>query len=451
MTLRGRILKVGAAKSLEIALVTVVRFVSVPLFLHAWGAELYGEWLVLYSFLVYLTLGNLGFSQAAANEMTMSVASGDRPQASITYQSTLVLTVLISVFILSASVLVTYTLPLHAWLRFSHISTATLRVVVLLFVGYVIASFMIRLILAAYRCEGVYHRGLLYVNSGLLLEFLALTVVLLAQGSVTLVATSMIIIRWLTVLGMARDTQRLFPWLRLRINDARKTEFQRLLGPSLSFAAFPAGSTLINQGAIMAIAAQLGPVAVVLFSSLRSLTNLVTRLFELVNQPLFPEASMAWAGNDLSLLRKLHRISCRASLWLGITSVLGLLTVGPWIFRIWTRGAIPLPISLLWGFVLVMLLRSLWYTSFVIPSAINKHRRLTLAYLIAAAIGLAVSAALVSMSLVGVLAGFILVELTMIAMVIPQSLRLTQDTTRAFLLYIAHPPSPLTLIRTRWR
>jgi len=44
-----RILKVGAAKSLEMAIVTVVRFFSVPLFLHAWTTEMYGEWLILYS------------------------------------------------------------------------------------------------------------------------------------------------------------------------------------------------------------------------------------------------------------------------------------------------------------------------------------------------------------------------------------------------------------------
>jgi hypothetical protein len=49
VSIRSRILKVGAAKSLEMVIVTVVRFFSVPLFLHAWSTELYGEWLILYS------------------------------------------------------------------------------------------------------------------------------------------------------------------------------------------------------------------------------------------------------------------------------------------------------------------------------------------------------------------------------------------------------------------
>jgi hypothetical protein len=48
-------------------IVTLVRFVSVPLFLHAWTTEMYGEWLILYSLLAYFSLGNLGFAQAAAN------------------------------------------------------------------------------------------------------------------------------------------------------------------------------------------------------------------------------------------------------------------------------------------------------------------------------------------------------------------------------------------------
>jgi hypothetical protein len=66
MSITSRILKVGAAKSLEMAIVTLVRFVSVPLFLHAWTTEMYGEWLILYSLLAYFSLGNLGFAQAGS-------------------------------------------------------------------------------------------------------------------------------------------------------------------------------------------------------------------------------------------------------------------------------------------------------------------------------------------------------------------------------------------------
>jgi len=61
------------------AIVTLVRFVSVPLFLHAWSTEMYGEWLILYSLPAYFSLGNLGFAQAAANATGFDAR--DRPWA----------------------------------------------------------------------------------------------------------------------------------------------------------------------------------------------------------------------------------------------------------------------------------------------------------------------------------------------------------------------------------
>jgi len=431
------------------AIVTLVRFFSVPLFLHAWSPEMYGEWLILYSLLSYFSLGNLGFSQAAANEMTMFVARGERDRALATYQSTFVVIALISVALVGLAGLVGWALPWERWMELRFIQGSALREILLLFVAYVVVGFMLQLFMAGYRCEGRYHRGLYYSNGAMLAEFGVMAGVLLLGFSPLVVAASMLGVRVLAVVVMLVDLRVVLPWIRLGAGRAERAEALRILTPALSFAALPAGNTLINQGVVLGIGATVGPVAVVLFSSLRTLTNLVTRVFDLVNQAFYPEVSMAWGAGNKELLRRLHRLSCQASFWLGLCAVVFLAVLGPWIFGKWTQGKVVLDMPLFWAFLGLVALRSLWYTSYVVPSAINRHQRLTLAYLVASAVGLGASLLPLALDLplVWAIGGFAAVELLMVAIVLPQSLRLSEDSVGSFLRLALPPPNPVALIR----
>src|SRR6267378_1844389 len=59
--------------------------ILVPLFLRAWGAEGYGQWLALTALISYLTLADLGGQNYIANLLAMSHARGDRER----FQTTL--------------------------------------------------------------------------------------------------------------------------------------------------------------------------------------------------------------------------------------------------------------------------------------------------------------------------------------------------------------------------
>ena len=55
------------------------RVLLVPLFLTAWGAEVYGEWLLLTSIVAYLSLTDLGGQLYIVNRLTQAYAQGDIP------------------------------------------------------------------------------------------------------------------------------------------------------------------------------------------------------------------------------------------------------------------------------------------------------------------------------------------------------------------------------------
>ena len=71
--------------------VIVIQLAGVPILLHAWGTQLYGEWLILAAIPTYLSMTDLGFSQSAGNDMTARMARGDIAGALAVFQSLSVL------------------------------------------------------------------------------------------------------------------------------------------------------------------------------------------------------------------------------------------------------------------------------------------------------------------------------------------------------------------------
>jgi O-antigen/teichoic acid export membrane protein len=56
------------------------KIVLVPLFLLAWGADIYGEWLLLSSMVAYLSLTEMGAQLYIVNRMTQAYAQRDNDQ-----------------------------------------------------------------------------------------------------------------------------------------------------------------------------------------------------------------------------------------------------------------------------------------------------------------------------------------------------------------------------------
>src|SRR5437867_12754550 len=89
-----RLLKGFGANLYGQAVVVVIQLAGVPILLHYWQAQLYGEWLILFAIPSYLSMTDLGFSQSAANDMTARVARGDKSGALTVFQSLSALVIL---------------------------------------------------------------------------------------------------------------------------------------------------------------------------------------------------------------------------------------------------------------------------------------------------------------------------------------------------------------------
>jgi O-antigen/teichoic acid export membrane protein len=360
----------------------VVQIISLPIFLHSWGAKLYGEWLILAALPAYIAFSDVGFGNVAANDMTMRVAAGDREGALETFQSTWTLMTVSSLLVLASFITGACWLPLIRWLDLSSISAFENRSVLILLGSYALLSLQADLTTAGFRCQGNYAMGMLSKNLLRLAESGLVTAMVAFHARPIAAAGAYFAVRAAGTFAMGRLMRRKTPWLHYGFRHATFKCARRLAGPAVAYLAFPAGNALSLQGMVLVIGAALGPVAVVSFSTMRTLTRFGFQIMESIKNSVWPELSAAYGGENWALARRLHRAACQVALWSSLATVIFLYFCGSRILSVWTHGRVVANLAAFHWLLVVIVANSFWYTSSVVTIASNTHQRVAAFYLL---------------------------------------------------------------------
>ena len=441
-SVRNRLLKGFAAQGFAQVINLIIQIGSVPLFIHFWGKLLYGEWIVLSTIPSYFGLSDLGFANAAGTEMTMLVGRGDKAGALKVFQSAWVLVTGLSLVVTLTMLGLVRFLPLGRWLHISTLTHAEITTVVSILVFQVFFDLQTGLIGNGYRCDGHYAVGTMVRNTQRLAEFLAAAIALLCHAHLIALALAVMLTRLTGNLLSMLDIRRRSPWLQVGWTHADWPTLKRITSPALTFMGFPLGNALSLQGMVTVIDATLGPVAVVIFSTSRTLTRFVWQILNAITNTIWVELSTAFGANDIALARSLHRRACQAAMWLAVISSAALFVAGPTIYRLWTRGKVPFDPVLFGLLLLVVIANSLWSTSYVVLLAVNRHQKLAVVYVLATALSLGLAFLLTPLiGLHGAALALLVIDAFMSSYVVVRSLALVQDTLPGFVRFILTPPS----------
>jgi len=429
-----RLLRGVGATALYPIVTAVVQLVTVPVFLRFWGPRLYGEWLLLSTIPSYLALSDMGFGSVAGNEMTMRVAAGDRTGALRSFQSAWAMICGISGAIGTVTAGAVYLLPLRRWLNMSAMSPREFDGVLLLLIIYALGTLQTTLAASGFRCDGNYASGTLLLNLFRLVEALGSAAAVAFGTSPLWVAAFLVVVRWSGQVLMCVVMKRRSPWIRWGWKDANAASVRRMARPAFAFMAFPIGNALSIQGLLLVVGTVLGPVAVAIFSTTRTLTRVGFMILETIRHSIWPELSIAFGGANWSYARKLHGKACQAALLLCATAVLFLAVFGQRIYVFWTHRTLTFDPVLFRILLVVVFADSLWYASAAATLACNAHQRIAGAFLVSTAVSLVL--ACVSMSrlgLVGPALALLAIDIPMTLYVLRSSLDVLQDTLPGFL------------------
>ena len=444
--LRRRLLRGLGATALGPLVTAIIQFASVPCLLHFWGAAKYGDWLILFAIPSYLTLSDLGFGDASGSDMTMRVVAGDRQGAIETFQSSWVLLSLVSLFMALLAGVVVWQVHWHNWLKLTTLSDRYASAVVLVLGLYILVSQQCGILESGFRCDGNFATGNVGGTVIRVVECATGTTCGVLTGSLLGAAFVYLISRIIGTITYGLVLGKESPWLPIGFRFARLSKVKELAAPAFGFMALPLANAISIQGITLLIGSVLGSVAVVQFSTLRTLSRINFQLMTVIAWALWPELSRAFGVGNLRLARTLHRHAYQAGLALSLMTGLALWFFGPVLYSGWIRSAVRFNANTFHILLLVTFVNSLWFTSSVVPMSTNAHHRITVAY-----VGFSLLAAVMARILLarqGLSGGamvLLLIEIPMTYLVLRTSLRQLQEKLADFLRGILVLPVRLSL------
>ena len=382
---KRRILHGLGANAYGQLVVIIVQLAGVPILLHAWGTQLYGEWLILAAIPTYLSMADLGFSQSAGNDMTARMARGDVAGALAVFQSLSVLVYGVAVAGLLISAIGIWFLPIPQWFHFARLGVGEVRWIVWLLAAEVLIKLADGVNHAGFRSHGDFALHVFIYWTTMLAQMSAVWALAMLGYGPLAAAAAFAGIRALGTACSAVWLLRRHRDLRLGVEHARRAELQRLAKPAIANLSMPLAMALNIQGMVLVVGAILGPLAVVVFATLRTLTRMALQAVWQVAHAFEPELASAWGNGDKVLLRRLYLSAQRAGFWLALATAAALWWAGPWILTVWTHAKVAMNLPLFSWLLLSAVASVLWYCALNLLKAGNVHLRATLLYALSAA------------------------------------------------------------------
>ncbi len=368
------------------------RIVLVPLFLLAWGADIYGEWLLLSSMVAYLSVTDLGGAQYITNRMTQAFAGQDEALFRKILHTGLALFLILP---LAVFMLFITAIALFNPAAFLHITVTSpgLVVVILVILGFqFVISLPQGILLRVYFAAEMLPRGVMLGNLMQLTNFTLLAGGLWLHCGMATIAVLQLIPFGL-IAGLALwDLNRKFPQFRiLSLAEADFTFGLSFIKPSLHFFLIQLGQAFSIQGTVLVVGMVLGPVQVVLFSTMRTIVNLIRSFFEQISHAAWPEMTRLDAQQDFDKFMVLFRLILRSTLMAAILFMTIFHFFGEYIYHAWLRKTVPYQQEVMDLFLIYMGQFIFWLTCSHPLLATNRHYSLAKALFVSSTLAIALA------------------------------------------------------------
>ena len=402
------------------------QLILVPFFLSMWGAEYYGDWLILSSIPTILAMSNVGLGTAASTQIVLAIGARDEQEANRLLASALM-------FVFAASVMVLTPLALVAYTGSGLFQSVATRVqypgfvVLLLFAGLAVSMLgqpWEGYWIARQKAAQAMFAGVLFS----IIDLVGAASVLVAGGDALIFALVSFALRvgWtLAYIGYSFSlTDKSYPM------SPSLLLLRRLLGRGIGFQLSGLWQAVLFQGSLFVAQSVLGAAGTATWGTVRTLSRSGNQLLALTNQTLMPELQNAIAAKDFVDARKLHAFGLRIALVVGGLVAGALSFGGGWAYQLWTNDALQVPPSI-WPITgICVLLNSVWWTSSLVHRSMNQPWYMNLWGLIAAVIAVTVMAILgLSYGIVGFALGAVVFELIMAVAIPRRSHQLLQERT----------------------
>jgi O-antigen/teichoic acid export membrane protein len=312
-------------------------------------------------------MADVGMLQLAGNEMMMAMGRSNVAEANRVFQSAQLFMTIVCVLL---GVLLT---AVALWGPLPDFITADQRIAMVALFYTVLLSMFGGLSDAVFKATGRFGFGLMLNYVIRLLEWAGNIAGLFLLGNFAGVAIMGLLVRLVgTGVGIfiAQSGDHGLKW---GTAYASKKEIRKMLGPALSFMAFPLANALSFQGMTLLVGALMGPASVAIFSTYRTIARIAVQVTGIFSISLWPEFGRLFGQGGSRALESLYRHSAL----LGAVQALGLSAllyfIWPSLLEVWTHGRIALERSLMSWMLVYAAVAGVYHVPRVLLQSTNQH------------------------------------------------------------------------------
>lgn len=424
-TLKKKIINNGISTTLQKGVRILEQLILVPFFISSWGAAYYGEWLTLTIIPSVLAFSDLGLGSAAANSFVLKYSGGYKQEAANIARTGFIVITMAIVAGLTLGTIGLGVTTHFGWLQHSLIPTNQAIIALSFIMLATVLSFYMQIFEAYFRAARKAALGINLSTINGLLNILAGLIVLLLGYGIVAFAISQLLVAIVFNIAYGIIAEKTLHLYREHKGKFSKSEAKSILKNGLGYLMSPVWQSLLFQGTTFVVRVTLGPVAVAIFNTVRTLSRSVNQLYSIVNGSVFPEIQYEIGVGNMDQARKIFSKSIQISFLLSIVGVLLLAIFGLPAYNLWTKHELNPPYIMWFIFITATAFNSVWWTSGVVFRAMNKPYKLSIAGIVCSVIAIGGTYLGCELwGLTGAAIGSLFFEILMAVYILPVSIRL---------------------------
>lgn len=374
----ARIIKGFGSNVIGQIITAISSILTVPLFIDAWGTDIYGKWLTLFALVSYLTLLDLGGQNYIGNLLSQAFAQNDDDL----FRDVLSRGISLFLFIFSIGWLLFLSVLFLPPILFPVISypfDLSDKLILLALGTNNLISVPAGVFVTCYRATGRLARGTMIGNLARIVSLGIQVLILILHFSPLIFSTVSLAVGITLTAYLLFDSKLSIPQRRsIKINFVNLKAGFPYLGAA-AFFWFLSLSTLINsQGVIIILGSKTSSTEVALYSTHRTVAGLLGYIGGLLLSPLWPELTFLYSQSRKEELTRASLVTIKFIVTITGLTGLALFLLLPIVYPTWIGKRMDLNILLLTIFLVQGILYSGWATSSWPLLASNQHKKIAL-------------------------------------------------------------------------
>jgi len=204
-----------------------------------------------------------------------------------------------------------------------------------------------------------------------------------------------------------------------------KSDIKSIVNKGFGYLLSPVWQAIFFQGTTFVVRIVLGPEAVAVFNTVRTVTRAINQAYTTVISAIMPELQFEIGAGNMQKARKIFRMTLTLVIMIAFVGMIFLFFGGSWLYEEWTRKALNPP-ALMWNiFIIGILFNAVWWTTSFVFQVMNKPYGFSIAGVLGALLSVTASYFLaIPFGLNGAAIGSLFMDVILCIYILPRGCKL---------------------------